>query len=147
MISATGSRAAKIYLGSLREPGKFISATGRPVLSAPFDHLGYCDRHRYPVLIVWKRHRYADVTWLNEPFQCSHGWLWRREDFREDIVSRAMAIYQRYAQEKKSGQAIQADFMTLYDLTISDAEKAACDLFDMTLEIVAEYEGRHTAPR
>ncbi len=29
--------------------------------------------------------------------------------------------------------------MTLYDLKAEDAEKAACDLFDMTMGIIQEY--------
>ena len=121
---------------------KFISATGRPMLYVPGDQLEYCDKHKYPVLIVWKRTRYADVTWLNEPFQCSHGDLWRQRDFRQDLEERAEAIFQRYAIWEKSARAIHYTFMTLYDLTIADAEKAACDLFDMTLAIIAEYEAK-----
>ena len=121
---------------------KFISSTGRPMLYVPGDQLEYCDKHKYPVLVVWKRTRYADVTWLNEPFQRSHGDLWRQPDFQEDIEGRAEAIFQRYAIGRKSARAIQSSFMTLYDLTIVDAEKAACELFDMTMEIVAEYESK-----
>lgn len=121
---------------------KFVSATGRPMLHVPGDQLEYCDNHKFPVLIVWKRTRYADVTWLNEPFQCSHGDLWRREDFCRDIEDRSEAIFQRYAISNKSARAITASFTTLYNLIIADAEKAACDLFDMTLAIIKEYEGK-----
>lgn len=126
-------------------PRKFISTTGRPMLCVPGDQLEYCDKHKYPILVVWKRTRYADVTWLNEPYQRSHGWLWAQEDFRLDIESRGEAIFQRYSLGKKSARAVQYSMMTLYELTIVDAEKAACELFDMTLEIIAEYEARHAA--
>lgn len=121
---------------------KFISSTGWPMLYVPGNQLEYCDKHKYPVLIVWKRTRYADVTWLNEPFQRSHGDLWQQPEFQEDIEGRAGTIFQRYAIRNKSARAIQPGFMTLYELTIVDAEKAACELFDMTLEIVAEYESK-----
>lgn len=127
------------------EPRKFISASGRPMLYVPGDQLEYCDKHKYPVLIVWKRTRYADVTWLNEPFQRSHSWLWSQEGFRLDIEARAEAIFQRYALDKKSARAIHYSMMTFYELTIAGAEKAAVELFDMTLSIVAEYTGKRDA--
>lgn len=127
------------------EPRKFISASGRPMLYVPGDQLEYCDKHKYPVLIVWKRTRYADVTWLNEPFQRSHSWLWSQKDFRLDIEARAEAIFQRYALNKKSARAIHYSMMTLYELPIADAIKAAVNLFDMTLSIIAEYENKREA--
>ncbi|TKU44570.1 hypothetical protein FDX11_17215 [Citrobacter sp. wls714] len=82
------------------------------------------------------------MTWLNEPFQHSHGWLWQRDDFRADIEERGETIFRRYNRGEKSARAIQHSMMTLYDLTITGAEMAASDLFDMTLSIVAEYEER-----
>ncbi|MEG1214568.1 MAG: hypothetical protein RSE29_25925 [Leclercia sp.] len=115
------------------------------MLYVPGDQLEYCDKHKYPVLIVWKRTRYADVTWLNEPFQRSHSWLWSQEDFRLDIEARAEAIFQRYALDKKSARAIHYSMMTLYELPKADAIKAAVNLFDMTLSIIAEYENKREA--
>lgn len=121
---------------------KYTVCSGRPILSVPADHMAYCDAQKYPVIIIWKRARYADVTWLNEPFQRSHGWLWQRDDFRADIEERGETIFRRYNRGEKSARAIQHSMMTLYDLTITGAEQAASDLFDMTLSIVAEYQER-----
>lgn len=121
---------------------KYTVCSGRPMLIVPVDHLAYCDGQKYPVIIIWKRTQYADVTWLNEPFQQSHGWLWSRDDFRADIEERGEAIFWRHSPGEKSARAIQHSMMTFYDLTISGAEKAAGDLFDMTLSIVAEYEAK-----
>lgn len=121
---------------------KFVTATGRPMLYVPGNQLAFCDGFKFPVLIVWKRTRYADVTWLNEPFQRSHGDLWRQQDFQQDIEARAEDIFQRYAISNKSARAISPSFMTLYDLTIEDAKEEACDLFDMTLDIIKEYGNR-----
>lgn len=121
---------------------KYTVCSGRPMLIVPADLLAYCDAQKYPVIIIWKRTQYADVTWLNEPFQQSHSWLWSRDDFRADIEQRGEAIFLHYSLGRKSARAIQHSMMTLYDLTINRAEKAACDLFDMTLSIVAEYEAK-----
>ncbi len=43
---------------------KYTVCSGRPMLSVPLDHLNYCDAKKYPVIIIWKRARYADVTCL-----------------------------------------------------------------------------------
>ncbi|WP_244212670.1 hypothetical protein [Rahnella woolbedingensis] len=117
---------------------KYVEAKGRPCLYVPGDHLDYCDEHKYPVLIVWYRTTKADITWINEPYQCSHNWLFCRDDFRQDIEARAEKIYLRYA-TAKTARAITYSFMTLYDLSIPDARCAADELFDMTLAIIGEY--------
>ncbi|MDH7191601.1 hypothetical protein QE609_15520, partial [Escherichia coli] len=51
---------------------KFVSARGRPVLLVPGKHLHYCDENHIPILIVWKRTVYADVTWLNDSLVLIH---------------------------------------------------------------------------
>lgn len=116
---------------------KYTVCSGRPMLSVPADHLVYCDTQKYPVIIIWKRTRYADVTWLNEPFQVSHRALFSREDFRQELEQRAEDIYLRYA-TPNTARAITASFMTLYELESEVAVEAAEALFDMTMAIVRE---------
>lgn len=118
---------------------KFAECQGRPSLLIPGDHLEYCDRFKYPVNIVWKRVKYADVTWLNEPFQVSHRELFHRDDFRQDLEERAEVIYLRYA-TPKTARAITYSFITLYELEQHSALEAAEALFDMTIAIIREYE-------
>ncbi|MDS1617156.1 hypothetical protein [Escherichia coli] len=123
---------------------KFVSARGRPMICIPGNYPDYCDRYKLPLLVVWRRTVYADVTWLNEPFQISHRELWEQENFTRDIENGAEEIFWRYAANNpKAAQAITASFITLYDLTISNAEKAACDLFDMTLALIDKYTTRN----
>ncbi|EBW6364069.1 hypothetical protein DPU24_25405 [Salmonella enterica subsp. enterica serovar Oranienburg] len=122
---------------------KFVTIHGRPVLYVPCKHQDYCDKHKFPLLIVWKRRAYADVTWLNETFQIAHYDLWQRQDFRNDIECRAESVYQKYAANShKSDRAVTDSVITLYELTAEDAEKAACDLFDMVLNIIDEYKNK-----
>lgn len=118
---------------------KYVVTRGRPSLAIPAQHLGYCDRNKQPVIVVWRRVAKADVSWLNEPYQYSHGALFSREDFRQDIEARAEVIFQKYALPK-SARAITSSFMTLYDLNIDAAYQAAGELFDMTTTIIGEYE-------
>lgn len=118
---------------------KFTVSNGRASPIVPNDHLAYCDSNKFPVIIVWKRVRYADVTWLNEPFQVSHRALFSRADFRQAIEERAERIYLRYA-TPKTARAITASFMTLYELESELAVEAAEALFDMTMAIIREYE-------
>lgn len=127
---------------------KYIVARGRPSLMVPGRHMDYCDQNKYPVIVVWERTVRADVTWLNEPFQWSHGWLWELEDFRQDIEERAGVIFKTHETFDRpvSTGAITASFMTLYDLEINAAHKAAVELFDMTLAIICEYEERRVTP-
>ncbi|CAR09323.1 hypothetical protein VXS29_06715 [Escherichia coli] len=126
---------------------KFVSARGRPVLLVPGKHLHYCDENHIPILIVWKRTVYADVTWLNDSLVLIHRDLFEREEFRRDIEDRAEKIYEQYAaNSKRAARAITHHFMTLYDLKAEDAEKAACDLFDMTMDIIQEYRNKERRP-
>ncbi|MGM7732323.1 hypothetical protein ACS79Z_12155 [Yersinia enterocolitica] len=118
---------------------KYTEGRGRPWLSVPSDHLDYCDKHKFPAIVVWVRKTKADVSWFNEPYQLSHQWVFSRQDFQRDIERRGEEIYLKYA-TPKTARAIQYSMMTLYDLTITDARKAAGELFDMTLEIIKEYE-------
>ncbi|HDX3846173.1 TPA: hypothetical protein ROF25_005320 [Escherichia coli] len=126
---------------------KFVSARGRASLLVPGEHLHHCDEKHIPILIVWKRTVYADVTWLNDSLMLIHRDLFEREEFRRDIEERAEKIYEKYsANSKRSARAIAHHFMTLYDLKAEDAEKAACDLFDMTMGIIQEYRNRERRP-
>ncbi|HEA8782780.1 TPA: hypothetical protein RXQ08_000603 [Escherichia coli] len=126
---------------------KFVSARGRASLLVPVEHLHHCDEKHIPILIVWKRTVYADVTWLNDSLMLIHRDLFEREEFRRDIEERAEKIYEKYsANSKRSARAIAHHFMTLYDLKAEDAEKAACDLFDMTMGIIQEYRNRERRP-
>ncbi|EQZ90958.1 hypothetical protein [Escherichia coli] len=61
---------------------KFVSARGRPSLLVPGEHLHYCDEKHIPILIVWKRTVYADVTWLNDSLVLIHRDLFEREEFK-----------------------------------------------------------------
>lgn len=118
---------------------KFKLSPGRPSLLIPGDYLAQCDKSKHPVIVVWGRVRYADVSWFNEPFQLSHRELFNSEDFRRDIEQRAEDIYLKYA-TKKSARAITYSIMTFYELERNLAIKAASDLFDMTMGIISEYE-------
>lgn len=121
---------------------KYVVTRGRPSLVIPSHHLDDCDQNKQPVIVVWRRVAKADVSWFNEPYQCSHRELFSREDFRQDIEARAEAIFQKYALPK-SARAITPSFMTLYDLNIDAAYQAAGDLFDMTTAIIGEYDDRN----
>ncbi|EOO3682893.1 hypothetical protein IOF96_RS05160 [Escherichia coli] len=126
---------------------KFVSARGRPTLLVPGKHLHYCDENHIPIVIVWKRTVYADVTWLYDSLALMHRDLFEREEFRLNIEERAEKIYEQYAaNSKRAARAITHHFMTLYDLKAEDAEKAACDLFDMTMGIIQEYRNRECRP-
>ncbi|KYT45587.1 hypothetical protein AML29_26195 [Escherichia coli] len=54
--------------------------------------------------------------------------------------------FNRTGISKRSARAIAHHFMTLYDLKAEDAEKAACDLFDMTMGIIQEYRNKERRP-
>ncbi|EPC0084730.1 TPA: hypothetical protein PPE51_001355 [Escherichia coli] len=126
---------------------RFVSVRGRATLYIPDEHLHHCDEKHIPILIVWKRTVYADVTWLNDSLMLIHRDLFEREEFRRDIEERAEKIYEKYsANSKRSARAIAHHFMTLYDLKAEDAEKAACDLFDMTMGIIHEYRNKERRP-
>lgn len=126
---------------------KFVSARGRPTLLVPGKHLHYCDENHIPIVIVWKRTVYADVTWLYDSLALMHRDLFEREEFRLNIEERAGKIYEKYAaNSKRAARAIAHHFMTLYDLKAEDAEKAACDLFDMTTDIIHEYRNKERRP-
>lgn len=120
---------------------RYCVTSGRPSLVVPGDHLNYCDENKQPLIIVWARIKKADVTWLNEPYQRSHQWLFACEDFRQDIEVRAERIYLQYA-TKSTARAITHSFMTFYDFSIEDAKRAADDLYDMTVAIIKEYQSR-----
>ncbi|EDU97242.1 hypothetical protein [Escherichia coli] len=68
---------------------RFVSVRGRATLYIPDEHLHHCDKHKLPILIVWKRTVYADVTWLNDSLMLIHRDLFEREEFRRDIEERA----------------------------------------------------------
>ncbi|EEC8910583.1 hypothetical protein E9U92_RS27415 [Escherichia coli] len=126
---------------------RFVSVRGRATLYIPDEHLHHCDEKHIPILIVWKRTVYADVTWLYDSLALMHRDLFEREEFRLNIEERAEKIYEQYAaNSKRAARAIAHHFMTLYDLKAEDAEKAACDLFDMTMGIIQEYRNRERRP-
>ncbi|EOT8254376.1 hypothetical protein ACRV8G_005309, partial [Escherichia coli] len=96
---------------------RFVSVRGRATLYIPDEHLHHCDKHKLPILIVWKRTVYADVTWLNDSLMLIHRDLFEREEFRRDIEERAGKIYEKYAaNSKRAAREITYHFMTLYDL-------------------------------
>ncbi|EKC0433710.1 hypothetical protein OOR98_005247 [Escherichia coli] len=87
------------------------------------------------------------MTWLYDSLALMHRDLFEREEFRLNIEERAEKIYEQYAaNSKRAARAITHHFMTLYDLKAEDAEKAACDLFDMTMGIIQEYRNRERRP-
>lgn len=120
---------------------KYTEERGRPWLSIPVRYLDYCNEHKQPVIVVWIRRTKADVSWFSKPYQHSHGWLFQRADFQQDIEKRGEKIYLKYA-SRKTARVIQYSMMILYDLTIAGARKAAEELFDMTKVIISEYEAK-----
>ena len=119
---------------------KFLICSGQPSLVIQVEYLDYCNENKYPAIIIWQRTRFADIAWLNEPYQMSHRDLFSRLDFRHDIEQRAEKIYQQYTTAKTS-RAITFSLMRFYNLDIECVEVAASQLFDMTLNIIDEYTG------
>ncbi|PJR63514.1 hypothetical protein [Raoultella sp. T31] len=119
---------------------QFLICFGQPSLAISVGYLDYCNENQYPAIIIWQRMRFADIVWLNEPYQVSHRDLFSHLDFRRDIEQRAEEIYQQHTTAMTS-RAITFSLMRFYNLDIGCAEAAALQLFDMTLNIIDEYTG------